>query len=492
MRTLDLGEARDTGHRLAFSPDGTFAVGCDRQRGLVKVWDVPAWTERHVLNVPLVNRVCVSPDSTRIACVSADVRVIDARSGRTLQRFEGPEDQLNGVAFLPGGQFLVTDGGSGSALVVWDLNDGGRLVRTIGPINAVFDLAAAGNLLVSARERKRGIAGTVDVVDLAWAREYRTLSDELAPMRERLRSNAGDAVALHAYGQWYAFRGAWRWAAKLLQRAREGGQEVDPVLLATCRLRIGDVPGARAEFAAAETRPPAAVGASVPNPAATAALLSKRLDTLVRTPSPMVPAADPGFDAHLTRGFELLAGGAYAEADRAFAAAAALRPERDEAVRHARTRIDLHRATGIADKRGGDLAEAERLAAGVAARYPQDLDAQAAVGWVHYRAGRFANAVEHLGRAVGLLGERDGDRYVLRERFGDTLWRVGRRPEAIATWRRQLDGMGRDGSHHVVRLRAKLATAEAGGDPELAPTAQEREKLRPLNLPPRKPGDPDA
>jgi tetratricopeptide (TPR) repeat protein len=63
---------------------------------------------------------------------------------------------------------------------------------------------------------------------------------------------------------------------------------------------------------------------------------------------------------------------------------------------------------------------------------PQIIDS---MGWVLYRLGRFAGAVDHLEQAVAL---RPQDA-VINDHLGDAYWRVGRYSEARFQWRRALN-----------------------------------------------------
>ena len=57
------------------------------------------------------------------------------------------------------------------------------------------------------------------------------------------------------------------------------------------------------------------------------------------------------------------------------------------------------------------------------------------LGWAYFRAGRFEEAAEEIGRAVQ-LGEDDP---VIHEHLGDALDALGRTAEAVEAWRRALD-----------------------------------------------------
>jgi Flp pilus assembly protein TadD len=56
------------------------------------------------------------------------------------------------------------------------------------------------------------------------------------------------------------------------------------------------------------------------------------------------------------------------------------------------------------------------------------------VGWVHFRMGEYAAAVEQLEHAV----ELEPADAVINDHLGDAYWRVGRQREARYQWKRAL------------------------------------------------------
>ena len=225
--------------RLHFAPDGSFAVGIDKYANILKVWDAADWHERQAIAVPHPTRVAVSHQGKWIACVGADVRVFDARSGRLAHHFEPAADQLFAVCFLADDRYLVTEGAAEDGLVLWDLDRDAR-VRSIGQGNFIFDLAFADEMLVwSQRQSSAGVVGALNLAHLDWIRTDDALAARLASVRPQLQSDPNDAEALAVFGQWYAFRGMDEWAVSLLERAAERAplDAAQARLLTICRSR---------------------------------------------------------------------------------------------------------------------------------------------------------------------------------------------------------------------------------------------------------------
>jgi tetratricopeptide (TPR) repeat protein len=84
--------------------------------------------------------------------------------------------------------------------------------------------------------------------------------------------------------------------------------------------------------------------------------------------------------------------------------------------------------------KGMRLDEARDMLDRAVAARPDDGFIVDSVGWVHYRLGEYADAVETLERAVEL---EPGDP-VINDHLGDAYWRVGRQREARYQWQRAL------------------------------------------------------
>jgi WD40 repeat protein len=62
--------------------------------------------------------VAFTPDGNRILTFGSDVRLLDAVTGRTLERYEGCEDLIQCAAISPGGREALI-GVSNGSLHVW-------------------------------------------------------------------------------------------------------------------------------------------------------------------------------------------------------------------------------------------------------------------------------------------------------------------------------------------------------------------------------------
>jgi tetratricopeptide (TPR) repeat protein len=139
--------------------------------------------------------------------------------------------------------------------------------------------------------------------------------------------------------------------------------------------------------------------------------------------------------------------------------------------RHASAANDL--GYQMADA-GGDLDEAERLIRIAVEAEPDTPAYLDSLGWVLYKRGRFVEAEPYLRQAAEIDPSPDA---VVLDHLGDVLLRLGRRDEAIATWKRALERFTQQTEQNEptlrLRIQNKLRVAEQGGSPEVAPTVAE-------------------
>jgi Tfp pilus assembly protein PilF len=97
-----------------------------------------------------------------------------------------------------------------------------------------------------------------------------------------------------------------------------------------------------------------------------------------------------------------------------------------------------------------NLDEAHALIAAALAQTPDNAAVLDSMGWVLFRQGRLAEALEYLQRADAL-----GDDAEIDLHLGEVQWALGDRDAARATWQRALESYPND-----ARLRERLERAQ--------------------------------
>lgn len=150
--------------------------------------------------------------------------------------------------------------------------------------------------------------------------------------------------------------------------------------------------------------------------------------------------------------------------------------------------------------RGVRLQEAERLLEMAHRLQPDEPNVLDSLGWLRYKQGRLSDVVDEGGAIVpggegaatllerAAAGLTQGAGPVTLDQLGDTLWRLGRHEEALARWREALPRaestvetyqsgnapptMLADARSRLESLQRKIAAAEAGVDPPIAPLGE--------------------
>jgi Flp pilus assembly protein TadD len=96
---------------------------------------------------------------------------------------------------------------------------------------------------------------------------------------------------------------------------------------------------------------------------------------------------------------------------------------------------------------------------------PEDGGILDSLAWVYFRLGRFAEAEPLARRAIELAGEGA----VLVDHLGDILWALGKKEEAIESWRRAYWNARTGDSEDVLttvpdKLQRAGAPLEEGGE----------------------------
>jgi WD40 repeat protein len=124
--------------RVAYSPDGTRVVtaGSDAELGAAKIWDVKNGASRLLAgHRDYVVSASWSADGKRIVTGGGgrdkSVNLWDADSGRLLASFAGHQEDIEAVAFFPGGTRLIS-ASEDKTIKVWDIAERRVLLTAIG------------------------------------------------------------------------------------------------------------------------------------------------------------------------------------------------------------------------------------------------------------------------------------------------------------------------------------------------------------------------
>jgi WD40 repeat protein len=124
--------------RVAYSPDGTRVVsaGSGGDPGSVKIWDAKAGTSRVLVgHKDYVVSASWSADGKRIVTGGGghdkSVNLWDAQSGRLLASFSGHQEDVEAVAFYPGGTRIIS-ASEDKTVRIWDIGERRQLFTAIG------------------------------------------------------------------------------------------------------------------------------------------------------------------------------------------------------------------------------------------------------------------------------------------------------------------------------------------------------------------------
>jgi WD40 repeat protein len=201
---------------MAFAPDGRTALTGNRDK-LLHLWDVEACKE--------------------------------------IARFEGHTNIVAGVAFGPDGRTAFSGSWDKTARM-WDIGTGKEvrvLAEGIEPISSVT-FGGDAMTLVSASAQVSEIH-RIRAWDFSRGQSLTQLENSVKKAIEILEARPLDAASLGTLGEWYAFRGKYDWAVELLNQSRDGGKDVDALLLTRCYWALShESPKTRAECLATAAR----------------------------------------------------------------------------------------------------------------------------------------------------------------------------------------------------------------------------------------------
>jgi tetratricopeptide (TPR) repeat protein len=158
--------------------------------------------------------------------------------------------------------------------------------------------------------------------------------------------------------------------------------------------------------------------------------------------------------------------------------------ETTEQVLQQIVQIDPHHAPASNDlgygwaEQGKNLVRAEALVRVAVQNEPDNSSFLDSLGWVLYKRGQFTKAREQLELAVNDASFPDP---VVLDHLGDTLYRLDKKSEATAQWKRAQERMGKTGGDDDrddlkqlrLQLQQKIKQAESGQPVGVSPVADE-------------------
>ena len=273
---------------IAFLPDGKQAITASGDSAVI-LWDLD--TGQRVRDFLGHTSRAISLDVSRDGAYvlsggwDCTLRLWAVASGRSVRTFHGHEGHIYSAALSPDGRWALS-GGADDTVRLWDVQTGEE-IRTLACGGERFDTVAFAPDGMAALAGNPE-TGTLRYWDFRRPALYQKYEPRVAEAQDRLTKDARDAGALKALGEYYAFRGVDDWAVELLERAREGGAEVFPLMLARCCWRLSRDASVADASARERCR------------SAAAAEFQRELDRVKALPA----AADSG--AALARGQELL------------------------------------------------------------------------------------------------------------------------------------------------------------------------------------------
>jgi len=174
----------------------------------------------------------------------------DVAAAQPIDFLKGHSYPILSAEFSRDGKLAVAGGFDGT-IKLWDLAST-NLICSLGPVirgtdgknNAPAGITSVafspdGMLTVSGMQNNH-----VQIWDFSRSVRQHELAGRLFQARTALEKQPSDPASDASFGQWYASRGADAWAIELLERARQAGEPVSPLLLAQCNVRIHQYPEA--------------------------------------------------------------------------------------------------------------------------------------------------------------------------------------------------------------------------------------------------------
>jgi len=222
---------------ISVALDGRSMISVSKD-GTARVWDLAGVAAARVLSPPkAVIAAALGPDGQKAVTLGQDgvIRMWDVAGQRQTGSMQDEKiPPPTAMTLSPDGHIAWTCANDG-AVTAWDTVSGSRIRSLVTHAGQATCIAANGSCVVSG-----GIDKTIRLWDLSRPAAYREFERKLESVHKSLNTNPNDATALAVLGEWYAFRQFDHWAVDLLERARNAGAQVSPLMLAHCYWNLSE------------------------------------------------------------------------------------------------------------------------------------------------------------------------------------------------------------------------------------------------------------
>jgi WD40 repeat protein/tRNA A-37 threonylcarbamoyl transferase component Bud32 len=234
IRELSRG-GTSTSSGITFLSDGRRAIAIGgSDDSTLTLWDVNTGRAIRSFRGHANRSVCVAVSRDDVYALSGGwdrkLRLWEIATGREIRVFQGHEGGVSNVALSPDGRWAISSSDDNTARL-WDVQSGEE-IRTLSWKNDCPQTIAF------APDGRSALIGNTNGLlrhwDFSRPEQHQNYARLMEDAQNRLTKDYNDASALKALGEYYAFRSVNDWAVEMLERARKGGAQVSPLILARC------------------------------------------------------------------------------------------------------------------------------------------------------------------------------------------------------------------------------------------------------------------